>query len=70
MQTKLLQSGKGLLETFDAEMQAQALANLERAGVDVILNARVLWAGFFRFIFERRQPTTSGLVEGDLQRTC
>ena len=56
VQTKLLQSGKGLLETFDAEMQAQALANLERAGVDVILNARVTAVTDSHISFARARP--------------
>ena len=42
MRTKLLQSGKGLLETFDKSMQDMAVSNLENSGVDVILNARVI----------------------------
>ena len=41
VQTKILQSGKGVLETFDKTMQDMALKSLENSGVEVILNARV-----------------------------
>ena len=41
VRTKILQSGKGVLETFDKNMQDMALTNLKNSGVEVILNARV-----------------------------
>lgn len=43
VRTKLLQSGKGVLETFDKNMQDMALSSLLSSGVEVILNARGAW---------------------------
>ena len=43
VRTKLLQSGKGVLETFDKNMQDMALSSLLSSGVEVILNARGVW---------------------------